>query len=45
MTINKRLAIALLIGTALVGTVRGILFDPVGTFGNDILITTTAGNI
>ena len=31
--------------TGLNGTVRGILFDPVGTFGNDMLITTTSGDI
>lgn len=31
--------------TGLSGTVRGILFDPVGTFGNEMLVSTTSGNI
>lgn len=31
--------------TGLSGTVRGILFDPVGTFGNDMLVTTTADGV
>jgi len=31
--------------TGLSGTVRGILFDPVGTFGNNMIVTTTSGNI
>jgi hypothetical protein len=30
---------------ALPAPVRGILFDPVGTFGNDMLVSTTAGYI
>jgi hypothetical protein len=31
--------------TGLNGTVRGILFDAVGTFGNDMLVTTTSGSV
>jgi hypothetical protein len=31
--------------TGLNGLVRGILFDPVGTFGNNMLVTTTAGGV
>jgi hypothetical protein len=31
--------------TGLNGAVRGILFDPIGTFGNNMLITTTAGGV
>jgi hypothetical protein len=31
--------------TGLIGNVRGITFDGVGTFGNDMLITTDTGNV
>jgi hypothetical protein len=31
--------------TGLNGEVRGILFDPVGTFGNDMLVSTSSGTI
>jgi hypothetical protein len=31
--------------TGLNGTVRGILFDAVGTFGGDMLVTTTSGSV
>jgi hypothetical protein len=31
--------------TGLSGTVRGILFDAVGTFGGDMLVTTTSGSV
>jgi hypothetical protein len=32
-------------GTGIVGNVRGILFDAVGTFGNNMIITTDQGNV
>ena len=31
--------------TGLVGDVRGITFDSIGTFGHDMLVTTTAGSV
>lgn len=31
--------------SGLSGLVRGILFDPVGTFGHDMLVTTTTGSV
>ena len=31
--------------SGLAGNVRGILFDSIGTFGNDMLVSTSAGNI
>jgi hypothetical protein len=34
-----------LFASGLSGGVRGIMFDPVGSFGGDMLVTTTSGNI